>query len=114
MATETYKTKGGKDVITEYIDQLEGMEKARAKIILESLEKDGLEALEYMNTRQLSGKLYEIKFDNSRFMYVVIDCNLIHILHACKKQKGKTSQSDLNTAKKRAVKLGKKLGKTFV
>ena len=66
----------------------------------------GLSALDELDTRQLSGKLWEIKFSKNRIMYIVADNENIHMLHACKKQKGKAEQFELDTAKQRAKELG--------
>lgn len=68
--------------------------------------KNGLEALKELDTRQLRGKLWEIKFSKNRVMYVVADSENIHFLHACKKQKGKAEKFELNTAIQRAKEKG--------
>jgi len=66
---------------------------------LRNLKRKGLEALEVLNTRQLRGKLWEIKFYRSnRIMYVVADEDNIYLVHACKKQKGKAEKFELDTA----------------
>lgn len=64
--------------------------------------RDGIEALDGLNTRQLKGKLWEIKFSQNRIMYVLVDENNMYMLHACKKQKGKAEQFELETAIQRA------------
>ncbi|MBS5308410.1 MAG: type II toxin-antitoxin system RelE/ParE family toxin [Clostridioides difficile] len=109
-----YETDGGKDLILEYLNKLPKDERLTAKKILEKLEKDGLEALEVLNTRPLRKKLWEIKFKQNRLMYVLADANNIYILHACKKQKGKAEKFELDKAIKRATELGMELGKSFV
>ncbi|WP_342343338.1 hypothetical protein [Ruminiclostridium herbifermentans] len=48
-----YETSGGKDLILEYIDKLPKKERAEGLTILGKLEKEGLEALEILNTRQI-------------------------------------------------------------
>ena len=53
-------------------------------------------------TRQLQGKLWEIKFSDNRIMYVIADKDNIYFLHACRKQKGKAEKFELDTAIKRA------------
>jgi len=93
MNVHHYVTRGGKDLIFEYIDGLPKNEKAEGLIILEKLEDEGLAALDVLNTRQLRGKLWEIKFyDNNRIMYVVADEDNMYLVHACKKQKGKAEK----------------------
>ena len=74
--------------------------------IRHKLGSKGIVALDELDTRQLRGKLWEIKFSQNRFMYVVANKNNIHILHACKKQKGKAEQFEIETAVQRAKELG--------
>jgi len=115
MNVHHYVTRGGKDLIFEYIDGLPKNEKAEGLIILEKLEDEGLAALDVLNTRQLRGKLWEIKFyDNNRIMYVVADEDNMYLVHACKKQKGKAEKFELDKAIKRVKELEKELGKRFI
>ena len=110
-----YKTDGGKNLINEYLDSLQPQDSAEGYKLKESLQDDGLEALELLNTRHLRGKLWEIKFNyKDRFMYVVADEDNFYILHACKKQKGKAEKFELDKAIKRAKDLGKDLGKKII
>lgn len=100
MMVYTYKTSGGKDLILEYIEKLPKREYFEALAIIEYLEEDNLHLL---NTRQLKGKLWEIKFyRHNRIMYVLLDSDNIYLLHACKKQKGKAEKFELEKALKRA------------
>lgn len=109
-----YETNGGKDLILDYIDGLPKDEKAEGLTILEKLEEEGLAALSVLNTRQLRGKLWEIKFYNdNRIMYVIADMDNMYLVHACKKQKGKAEKFELNKAIKRVKELEKELGKIF-
>ncbi|WP_312702424.1 type II toxin-antitoxin system RelE/ParE family toxin [Sedimentibacter sp.] len=110
-----YTTTGGKDLINEYLDNLEPHESAEGYRIKRALEEDGLRAISLLNTRQLVGKLWEIKFNyKDRFMYVIADKDNLYILHVCKKQKGKAEHFELNKAIKRAKELGTELGKKFI
>lgn len=109
-----YETSGGKDLILEYIDGLPKNEKAVGLTILNKLEEEGLAALNILNTRQLRGKLWEIKFYNNRIMYVVADGENIYLVHACKKQKGKAEKYELDKAIKRVKELEKEIGKKFI
>lgn len=115
MNIHHYKTNGGKDLILEYIDMLPKYEKAEGLLILYKLEEDGLEALNVLNTRQLRGKLWEIKFyNNNRIMYIIADIDNMYLVHACKKQKGKAEMFELNKAIKRVKELEKVIGKRFI
>lgn len=66
------------------------------------IRKSGLDAFEKINTRQLRGKLWEIKVSQTRMMYVIIDVKRVAFLHICKKQKGKAEKKEIETALKRA------------
>lgn len=108
MNVHTYITSGGKDLIIEYLDSLNMKESAEGYLILEKLEKYGVEFLKTINTRQIEGKLWEIKFHrHNRIFYVLWDQKDIYLLHACKKQKGKAEKPDLDKARNRAKKIRK-------
>ena len=62
-----------------------------------------------LNTRQLRGKLFEIKYSDNRIMYVIKDENNVYFLHACQKQKGKAEKFEIETAIQRAKELNLKL-----
>ncbi len=109
-----YETSGGKDLILTYIDELPKNEKAEGLLIIKKLKDDGLQALSILNTRQLQGKLWEIKFHANRIIYVVADEENMYLLHACRKQKGKAEKFELDTAVRRVKELEGELGKRFV
>lgn len=112
MNVYTYETSGGKDLIRDYLDGLPNKESAEGYLILEKLEEKGTDFLHSINTRQLEGKLWEIKFyRHNRIMYVLVDQDNIYLLHACKKQKGKAEKFELDKARKRAAELLDMLGK---
>ncbi len=103
MNVLSYCTSGGKDLIREFLDELPSRESAEGYYIIEQLELHGLEFLKTLNTRQLEDKLWEIKYPrHNRGFYVVVDGNTMYLLHACKKQKGKSEKFELDKAKKRA------------
>ena len=103
MKIYSYQTSGGKDLIMEYLNNLTSSEKAEAFYILEMLESRGVEFLAYLNTRQIEGKIWEIKFrHHNRIFYILLDKDNLYLLHACKKQKGKAEIFDLRKAKRRA------------
>ena len=59
-----------------------------------------------LDTRQLQGKLWEIKVSQTRIIYVVVDKERVAFLNICKKEKGKAEKTELNRAIKRAKSLG--------
>lgn len=115
MNVHDYVTAGGKNVINDFLDNLPEDESAEGYKIKQLLEEHGFEALDFLTTRQLRDKLWEIKFyKKNRFMYVVADQDNFYILHACKKQKNKAEENDLKVAYNRAKRLGQELGKQFI
>lgn len=97
-----YCTEGGKNLIKEYLSNLPISERTYGYGIRHKIIKEGLKAFEGLNTRQLNGKLWEIKLFDNRIMYVILDKDTVHFLHACKKQKGKAEKFELNKAINRA------------
>ena len=102
MNIHDYCTSGGKNIITDYLDQLPERLKLEGYAIRRKIHKDGYQALSYLNTRQLRGKLWEIKFSQERIMYVLVDSDNIYFLHICKKQKGKAEKHEIEKAITRA------------
>lgn len=97
-----YSTLGGKNVILDYVEHLSKKEQLEIYDIREEIRKSGIDAFEKLDTRQLRGKLWEIKISQTRIMYVIIDDHGVAFLHICKKQKGKAEKKELDTAIKRA------------
>ena len=102
MNIHDYHTVGGKNLIREYLNNLPKREKAEGYRVRYNIMKFGLDAFPLLNARQLTGKLWEIKFYDNRIMYIISDKENVYFLHACKKQKGKTEQFELNKAIQRA------------
>ena len=102
MKLITYCTSGGKDLIYDYIDHLPTNEAAEGYATLELIKTYGYDALDSLNTRQIKGKLWEIKFRrHNRLFYCIVEDGIIYILHACLKQKGKAEKYEIETAEKR-------------
>ena len=114
MKVHYYTSVSGKNFIMDYLDNLPEKEQTRGLRIIDLIEDEGVYALSVLNTRQLKTKLWEIKFNHNRIMYVVVDSDNIYLLHACKKQKGKTERVDLQTAIKRAKELEYLIGKKIL
>ena len=71
-------------MIINYLEELPENEMAVGYDIRRKITEDGVIALKILNTRQLKGKLWEIKFSQNRIMYIVQDGEIIYFLHACK------------------------------
>jgi hypothetical protein len=102
MEIHDYCTEGGKNLIKEFISSLSVTERTYGYGIRHKIIKEGMKAFEGLDTRQLFGKLWEIKFFDNRIMFVILDKNSVHFLHACKKQKGKAEKFELDKAVGRA------------
>jgi len=101
-----YHTAAGKNVIKEYLGTLPKTEMYVSYYIRHRICLEGLTVLDELDTRQIRGKLWEIKFSQNRIMYIITDKENIHFLHICKKQKGKAEQFEVDTAVKRAKEKG--------
>lgn len=97
-----YTTRGGKNVITNYIDKLSAKERLEIYDIRQEIRKHGMDTFEKIDTRQLRGKLWEIRVSQTRIMYVIVDTNGVAFLHICKKQKGKAEKQEIEKALERA------------
>ena len=104
-----YRTVGGKNVIFEYINSLPKKERAEGIRIRHTIRRKGLAAFDELDTRQLKGKLWEIKFYDNRIMYVLYDEKNVYFLHACQKQKNKAEKFEMEKAIKRAKEAGLKI-----
>ena len=103
MNIHSYATTGGKDLIMEYLNNLPKREMAEGYYILEMLELEGIKYLNTLDTRQIEGKIWGIKFRrHNRIFYILLDEDNLYLLHACKKQKGKAELFELKKAKNRA------------
>jgi phage-related protein len=100
-----YCTEGGKNLIKEFLSSLPVPERTYGYGIRHKIIQDGQKAFDGLDTRQLSGKLWEIKFMSNRIMYVLVDKDVVHFLHACKKQKDKAEKFELDKAIQRAKEL---------
>ena len=109
MKIYDYTTAGGKNLILAYIHELTEDLRAIVYQIREDISKYGIDAFVSLQTRQLIGKLWEIKFKNQRIMYVIIDRDAVYFLHICRKQKNKAERKDIETAVKRAGEYGIRL-----
>ncbi len=84
-------------------------------MILKKLEEDGYEALEVLDTRQIRGKLWEIKFyDDNRILYLVTDGDNMYLVHAFRKQKNKSEKFEIDKATRRIKELGKEIMKILI
>ena len=105
MDIHDYTTIGGKNLIKEYISSRPISERRELYNIRHKIILNGQVAFQELDTRQLRGKLYEIKHSSNRVMYVIRDSDNVFFLHACQKQKEKAEKFEIEKALKRAKEL---------
>lgn len=106
MEIYDYATAGGKNLILSDIDCLPAREKLQILDMRQEIRKNGIDALEKFTTRQIRGKMWEIKITQYRIFYILIDRDRIVFLHMCKKQKGKAEKQEIHKAWERARREG--------
>lgn len=112
MNIHTYQSASGRDLIRAYIDTLTEPEQVDALSVLECMEKDEFDKIQFKKWQK---RVYEVYFQkHNRLFYVVADSSNLYLLHACRKQKNKTEKKDKDIVIKRAKELGKELGKNFI
>lgn len=112
MTIHNYETKGGKDLIFDYIDSLSPAEKTDGFSVLEKLEQEKFDEL---TIKPWQGKILEVYFyKHNRIFYVIVDGSDIYTLHACRKQKNKTEKQDSDKIIIRAKELGAALSRKFI
>lgn len=112
MNLHYYKSSSGKNVILEYIDSLPLKEQLDGLTILQCLENDEMDKVEFKRWQK---KVYEVYFyKNNRIFFIVVDGKNKYLLHACRKQKNKTEKRDKEIVIKRAKEIGALLGNHFI
>ena len=112
MTVYHYETAGGKDLILDYINSLSKPEIIDGLSVLEKFEKNELDELDI---KTWQGKVKEVYFyKHNRIFYVAIEDKDAYMLHACRKQKNKTEQTDSEIVIKRAKELGNELSKKII
>lgn len=96
---EFFATERGNLPVQKYLDKLPNVETAAIFAALEDIALNGFDGI--TDTRQIDGKLWEIKVDQQRIFYAVFKPRTVVLLHAYKKQSGKAPVNEIDTAKKR-------------
>jgi phage-related protein len=95
-----YRTASGASPVEKYLVDLDSKERAAVADALKALETSGLHAAG-VRTRQIQGKLWEIKASQQRVFYVVVMGGMMVLLHAAKKEGQKADRRDVETAELR-------------
>ena len=95
-----FRTEAGTEPAREYLQSLEKADRQACGAMLRAVQDYGLDA-PGVEKRQLEGKLWELKPDPHRLMYVMVAGPTMVVVHGCKKEGGKARKVDLNVARKR-------------
>ena len=95
-----YRTAGGASPVEKYLVDLDSKERAAVADALKGIEISGLHGAG-VRTRQIKGKLWEIKASQQRVFYVVMMGGEMVLLHAAKKEGQKADRGEVETAELR-------------
>jgi phage-related protein len=98
MVVTFYQTARGDLPVEEYLDELPAKQAAKVLDVLAAIEEHGLEVAV---TRQIRGKLWEIKVSATRIFYALVTGPEVVLLHAYKKQGQKAPAKEIETAERR-------------
>ena len=94
-----YRSAAGADPVGKYLDRLPAREAGEVADALVALEEEGLKA--QVNTRQVRGRLWELKVRDHRIFFVVISGPQLVLLHAYRKSGQKAPPREIDTAASR-------------
>ncbi len=90
-----YRTSAGNDPVKKYLLALPAEEAAELYAHLKEIENNGLAAAV---TRQLRGRLWEIKYRAQRLLFVLLPGGRLVLLHAFRKSSKKAPPRDVDLA----------------
>lgn len=94
----------GKSYFERFIANLSVGDRATVLAVFQDIVEYGLQA-KGCGFRQIEGKLWEVKIrtstGGSRFFYILLNQNHMHVLHSYKKQGQKAPKKELDLARKR-------------
>lgn len=93
-----YVSAAGGSPVERYLESLESKERARVTDALDRIRNEGLSVVV---TRQIDGKLWEVKVSRHRVFYVVIDGPIVVLLHGYQKQSRKAPKAEVDVARAR-------------
>lgn len=100
MLIKAYRTSSGRSPVETYIEGLPKNEQEEIYALFEDLKEHGL-GIPLVSMRQIRGKLWEIRISRHRIFYVLLDAELMVLLHAYKKQGRKAPVHEIETALRR-------------
>jgi phage-related protein len=107
MNVRFYKSAGGTEPVRDYLRALPTEDRAIVGASIRMIQTHGILASGVAH-RQLRGKLWELKIDAQRVLYVLLSGPEMVLLHAFRKQSKKAPKGEIDTAEKRMTEVLKK------
>jgi phage-related protein len=104
MDVRYYESPSGRRPVEDYLDGLPEDERARIAAVLADIVASDLDGATVV-TRQIEGKLWELKISRHRVFYVLILGPVMVLLHAYKKQGQKAPRREIDVAMARMKKV---------
>ena len=95
-----YLALSGSSPVERYVESLEAKERVRVLDALDRIRTHGFTAVG-LSTRQIDGKLWEIKVSRHRLFYVTVEGPIVVLLHAYQKQGRKAPKPEIDVARTR-------------
>ena len=97
MRVRRYVTPAGADPVAKFLDALAAREAARILAAAQAIEESGLEE-SGVATRQLRGRLWELKVGQQRVLFVLISGPTMVLLHGYTKGSQRAPKREIETA----------------
>lgn len=112
MEVHNYQSSSGRDLIMEYINSLDPVERDDGLRVIQSMKNNEFDTLYF---KVWEKKVLEVYFKkHNRIFYVIVNNSDIYLLHACDKQKNQTEKKNSKIVRRRAKELEKVLNKKFI
>jgi len=98
MLVRFWRDKDGRKPVGEYMRALPRSERQKLAAVFQRIQEHGLAAAD---TRQIDGRLWEIRADAQRAFYVLVSGAEIVVLHACRKKSRRAPAAELALARAR-------------
>jgi phage-related protein len=102
-----YKTSSGKEIITDFVDDLDETTRARVRNGIRLLENHGLDLMKNRSIKKISKKpdVFELRIVGKkqvRLLFAIYDSNTYLIVHIFIKKTQQTPKQEIKLAQKRA------------
>ncbi len=97
MDVRFYRTEAGAEPVRDYLRGLPKAERQAAGAAIRAIQRHGLDA-PGVSTRQIHGKLWEIRTSDDRIFYCVAAGPIVWLLHAYRKGSQRAPKREITTA----------------